>query len=66
MDELSAMILAEISNQTLVDHTAIISDDDLAGMLGITNEAVHSAIESLIIDSYLIRLNKNRYSVMFL
>ena len=65
MDELKMMILAEITNQTLVDNTAIISDGDLAGMLGVPEESVKMAIESLIGDNRMIRLNKIRYSIKF-
>lgn len=65
MDENEELILCEIMNQTLVDNSAMISDADLSGMFGLTEEVVKTTIEKLIADEYLIRLAVNRYTVKF-
>ncbi len=65
MGEMEELILCEVMNQTLLDNTATVSDDDLASMFQFSVDDVRNTIQQLIAKDFLLKLAVGRYTVKF-
>jgi len=65
MGEMEELILCEVMNQTLLDNTATVSDDDLASMFQFSVDDVRNTIQQLIAKDFLLKLGAGRYTVKF-